>query len=117
MSTKIQKKNIILILGVLVLILISLAFKYNKYILEKDYFVYLYASCDTQVQNCFQYEDEEDYYTKMYQKAYIVERCMDGTCDMYACSQQEQDQNQCLIVECSEDTLEEGELCVNNQEI
>lgn len=109
------QKNKILIIGLLGAVLISLILKFEKYIVQKDFYAYIYAPCDQQYKSCFEYEDEQ--YVKLYQKAYIVEQCMDESCDMYACTESQQEEGVCLVVECSEDVLEEGEVCVNNQEI
>lgn len=111
-SLNTKQKNRILIIGLIAVVLVSLSFGFHKYIIQKDFFVYLYAPCDPAAQSCFEFEGEQ--YLKMYQKAYVIEQCMDGSCDMYAC---EDGQNTCLVVECSEDELEEGEVCINNIEI
>jgi hypothetical protein len=109
------QKNKIFILILIVVVLLSLLLGWNKYVIQKDFFVYVYAPCDTESSLCFEYEGEQ--YLKLYQKAYVLE-CRDGgLCDVYACSEQDQAQNKCLLVECTEDTLEEGEICINNKEI
>lgn len=94
---------------IFLLLAVLLSIKFNKYVLEKDYFLYMHVPCPEGV-ICFEYEDQQ--YVKLYRKAYKVEQChQDNTCDPLVCDEGE---DGCSYVFCSEDTLEEDEACVDS---
>jgi hypothetical protein len=97
-------KTILYILILIILILLSYNFK--KYVIEKDFLVYLQAPCTEDESKCFELDGEK--YIKVYQKAYYIESCASGECDPYQCLETED----CEIIFCSEETIEEDESCV-----
>lgn len=105
-----KNKNKI-ILGVLILLVVfSLSQKFKKYVIDNDYFVYLHAPCVAQDSTCFVYEEET--YVKVYRKAYEIKKCIDGDCDPFVCREDEQD---CMIIQCSQEELEGDEVCLDNK--
>ena len=108
-----KNKNKIILSILILLVIFSISVKFKKYVIDKDYFVYMQPAC-IEGYVCFTNEDAEEPYLKVYRKAYEVEKCMSiGGCQPDFCTQDEVD---CSITSCSEDDLEEGESCVTIDE-
>lgn len=112
-----KNKDKIILLTLLALIAFSLSLGFKKYVIDKDYYVFMHTPCVTEDSTCFSFEDEEtgesELYLKVYRKAYKVEQCMNEGCDPYACNV---DEVGCLTITCSEEDLDEGEVCNSNKE-
>ncbi|MEN9921153.1 MAG: hypothetical protein RLZZ517_131 [Candidatus Parcubacteria bacterium] len=103
-----KNKNKIIFALLLLAVVVSFSQKIKKYIFDKDYFVYMNPVC-IQGYSCFTNEDAEEPYLKVYRKAYKVQQCIElQNCQPDFCEAEEQD---CMVVTCSEDSLEEGEIC------
>jgi hypothetical protein len=107
-----KDKNKIILFVVLISIAFSLSLGFKKYVVDKDFFVYMHAPCTEIGQSCFVLDDER--YIKVYRKAYKVEECSKGACDPFVCQESESD---CQAIICSEDQLKDGEVCEVNNEI
>lgn len=109
-------KNKILFVLLIFVTCIALFLNFKKYILDKDYILYMHIPC-TETGECFLVEDalddeifNDDPYLKMYRNNQQVEYCVEtGTCDEFVCGIDETD---CEIIKCSEETIEEDEICV-----
>lgn len=105
-----KRTNKIILAVLILLVVFSLFLGFKKYVLDKDYFIYLNASC-TGEYSCFEQEEVEDPYIKVYRKAYEIQSCIDTQdCDPFVCRE---DEDTCTIIPCSEEELEDGETCVN----
>lgn len=101
-----KNKNKIILFTLLVLIAFSLSYKLKKYIIDRDYFVFMHAICKTGDRNCFSLNDT--LYYKVYRKAYKVEACLKDGCNPFICEENEPD---CITITCSENVLEDEEIC------
>ncbi|MCC7004872.1 hypothetical protein IT397_03075, partial [Candidatus Nomurabacteria bacterium] len=112
-----DKKSKILIWVMFVLIIISVAITFYRYVIKKDYIIIGHITCNPKIESCFYVPcdgsdcpTEIEYYKKISKKAYNIELCDPSTegCNPLVCKENEQD---CQINTCSLDNLEEGEKC------
>jgi len=112
-----DKKSKILMWVFIIALIISVGVTYYRYVIQRDYLIFAHAPCDPKTESCFYYECEEDdleceieYYKKIEKKAFNIELCdsEDPECQPLVCKEGEAD---CEITSCSEENLEEGELC------
>ena len=104
-----KNKNKIIFAFLLLLVVLSFSQKIKKYIIDRDYFVYMHPVC-IEGYSCFTNEDVEEPYLKVYRKAYKVQQCIDTqNCKPDFC---EQDEKDCMLITCSEEELEDGESCI-----
>ena len=118
MRIKMDAKSKILI-GLFILFVIAAGvWKYHSFFVERDFVIYTWVSCDTTTESCFAMECEEgdeecdDWaYKKMeipasetpYCDPYVDEECPEPVCEVGS---------DCIEILCSEETLEEGEMCL-----
>ncbi|MBI5133823.1 MAG: hypothetical protein HZA81_00315 [Candidatus Taylorbacteria bacterium] len=110
------KSKIITALFVLLLIGVSV-WKYKVFIVDRDFTIYGTSSCDLFNESCFAMDCSESDpecdltpYKKIEKMAYNVPRCGPlEECDELTCSQEEEG---CYMTSCSEESLEEGEVCI-----
>lgn len=102
------------------LVVIATVWKYDTFILKRDYVVYDYVSCDLALGSCFAYECAEDDeecddtpYQKIVKNASAIPLCtnyIEDACPELTCGANEEG---CEIISCSDETLEDGEYCVD----
>ncbi len=88
----------------------------KRYLIDREFQVYMHIPCSEEGR-CFLVQDaiddeifNDEPYLKMYRNNKEVEFCIEsGICDVFTCKDGEED---CEITECSEETLEDGEICV-----
>lgn len=96
--------------------------RYDQYVLKGNFYLEAYASCDPATEMCFVADcpPEEDLEcdASPYKKIEMVEReapkCLEEhTCDTFSCPA---NSGNCSVTYCSEDTLDEGEVCLEQQD-
>jgi hypothetical protein len=106
-------------LGLLLIFLVTVATvtRYADYVWAKNSMLTIYGPCDPETESCF-LASEDMAWTELqlepYKKIEIKERyapaCLqEHTCETFSCN----DLTDCTETTCSEDTLEEGEFCVD----
>lgn len=99
-------------------LLAAVGWNYSTFFNERDYLVYTEVSCDPETESCFSWvceeEDEEcddAPYKKITLTAAYAPLCdiyTDEECPEPSCSPLD---TACEVIFCSEETLEEGEIC------
>lgn len=110
------KQNKILLTIILISALVALFLNFKKYVVDKDYILYMNAPCDIEGK-CFIVKDaiddevfNDEPYLKMYRNHAKVEHCLEtGSCDVFVCEEGEEG---CEQIYCSEEMIEEGEECI-----
>lgn len=106
-------KLIVLLSSLFLLAIIG--FRYHQYIVDQNFLLYLNGPCDPANESCF-IEDcsagDESCQAVPYIKIELLAKdapnCLEEhTCESFSC----EGLNQCEITYCSEDALEEGEVC------
>ena len=112
-----DKKSKILMWVFIFSVCISVGITYYRYVIKKDYIIFVHVECNPEVDSCFYYECEEgdseceiEYYKKIEKKAFNIELCDSESpdCKPLFCAEGEKD---CTITNCSVDNVEEGEKC------
>lgn len=106
------------IFGIIVLMMIIGAIRYDQYVIQRNFILDVNTSCDPTTESCFVWDcdpktDEECDQTP-YKKVEILEReapkCLEEhECENFTC----EGKDSCTVTYCSEDTIveEEGEVC------
>lgn len=103
------------ILMILVVVVAVFGYRFNAYVLEKDYTILANTICDPLTESCFVADCDPDEdsdcdispYKKVEILAHEAPACLlEHTCEQFACSTES-----CVVTECSEEDLEEGEVC------
>jgi len=103
------------LLPVALLITVAIGvYAYFKIVEQKDYLTMVYPWCDTTIESCFAYcEEEECEEVEPYKKVLIetdrLALCIDEDCEALMC---EPGDPGCITYHCAEDMLEEGEYCL-----
>ena len=111
-----DKKSKYLLLVFAALAVAVVFFGYRTFFIERDFIVRNTIPCDPQTEVCFMSctDDvcEEDYYKKIIKNAKNIPLCNPavGECEPLVCEPREED---CEIVSCSSESVEEGEICTN----
>jgi hypothetical protein len=100
-----------------ILILVTGLTRYKDYVIARNYVVYTNVPCDTELNNCFQFDCsnldgdcDESPFTKIEIEASKAPRCLfENDCKTFFCT----DESMCTKLECNDDTVEDGELCVS----
>lgn len=101
-----DKKSALLFVIIFIAIVVALFVSYQKFINDRDFFIFAWVSCDPDVESCFLYQEEgeEDYpYKVVYRKAYAAPACEGGDCPELECSENEEEQGICYVYLCSEE--------------
>ena len=99
-----------------VLIFIAVAYHgYRVFFVERDFIINGTTECDPAFESCFAWceeECEEDYYKKITKKSSNIAVCNElfEECESLVC---EPGERGCKIIYCSEETVEESEICTN----
>jgi hypothetical protein len=105
----------LLILIILVLLAV-IVYRYDQYILKKNFLLNIAANCDPSIESCFVVncspEEDEECDQTPYKKIEILASeapmCLqEHSCDSFEC----ESGTSCVAVYCSENTLEEWEVC------
>ena len=111
-----MKRDLYLIMGLfIVLLIIVVAYRYNQYVLNKNFLLEVNATCDKNIENCFLSDCEPDMgcdptpYKKIEIQSNQSPWCMEEhTCPSFYCK----DNNTCKVTYCSATSLEDGEKCL-----
>jgi len=110
-------KTRILFLVILGMLVIALAgHNFYRYFMVRDYIVYSHTSCDPAYYSCFSMIDatgdptaNNEFYSKVTTDAAHAPKCLDEqNCKQFGCGR---DSVGCKVLYCSEETLEDGEVC------
>lgn len=119
-----MKKNSKWLLFVFAALLVSaIAWKYSVYLIERDFFITDHIPCDPALDSCFVQEcdaanmdcDPEPY-KRIEKNATNITLCpnyLTDQCPALTCEANEPD---CAVTLCSEETMEEGEVCIHTPE-
>ena len=103
--------------------LVIILYRYEQYVVEKNFMVFSHIPCDTATQSCFQVDCDsaEDStcdafaYKKITLPAREASACIyEHTCDDFRC---DSTSARCSITLCSEGVLESGERCTAQNSI
>ena len=84
-----------------------IVYRYDQYIIKKNYLLDVAVACDPAIENCFSAEDAEPY-KKVQMLASEAPICLqEHSCEDFKCTAG----TSCVITLCSADTLAEGESC------
>ena len=100
----------------LLVILITIGYRFYDYVVDKNLILSIYTPCNPSTEECFITDEENAYFDfqlEPYKKVEIVDKyapiCLEEhNCENFVCDNIES----CNITYCSEDTLEEWESCV-----
>jgi hypothetical protein len=100
------------------MILATVAFRYDQYVIKKNFVLNVATTCRAQEKNCFVMactvgEDDCDKtpYKKVTIKDYEAPKCLEEhTCESFSCDPK---WSTCSIANCAEDTIEDGEVCAS----
>lgn len=101
------------------IILVVVGIQYKRMIVDQDYILYSHVSCDPTFESCFvlncditEQDCDNTPYKKIEKKAYNAPNCdlSKPECIDLAC---EVGEESCSIILCTEDSLEEGEVCLD----
>lgn len=108
----------LVLLGILILFLAG--HNFYRYFLVKDYVVHAHTSCDPSNYSCFTLADatgsptvNNKFYSKVTTDSAHAPKCLDEqNCENFVCAR---GAVACTILYCTEQNLEEGEKCSNQQ--
>jgi len=109
-----DKKSKILIIIVSLAIVASVGVSFYKYVITKNYQIFVEIPCDPAVDNCFVRTEEDDTisnYKILSRQASNIPLCVpenNPNCRAMLC---EQDEPNCEFTTCSAEDLPEGESC------
>ncbi len=103
------------LLFTLALVVVTVAYRYDQYVLHKNYIVNAQAPCDPTTEQCFVSDCtpgdpgcDTSPYEKVTMSAAEAPACLEEhSCDSFSCA----GSLSCSIAYCSDDTLEDGETC------
>ncbi len=104
-------------------LLAAVAWNYSTFFIDRDYLVYSEISCDPEMESCFSWvcgEEDNECDDSPYKKIELAAASL-PLCDMYTneeCPEPTCNTNDetCTITYCSDETLEEGEICTDFEE-
>lgn len=111
-----SKGSIFFFSTITILLLIVIIYRFEQYQVEKNFYIYGTVACDTEFESCFGYEcaaeDAEceiSAYKKVELHASNAPKCLfENDCSSFSCTNLEN----CSETYCSEETLEDGEVCL-----
>lgn len=101
------------------MIVLTSGYRYYQYEIKKNFIIKLNTICDPNISNCFTAESEDiNFGQDPYEKVSIVAKyapvCLEEhICDHFLCPP-DLVTSKCVITYCSEDTISDGESCINN---
>lgn len=105
------------IIGIFIIFSLLVAgWGYYTFLIKRDFSIHNTTTCDPELESCFVWceegECEEDYYKKIIKNASNIDLCNPALedCEPLICEPGEEN---CQILECSEENLEEEEMCTN----
>jgi len=112
-------KVIIYVAGIVFFITLVVMASFTRYFVLKDYQLVTFTECNTDTHSCFTNDPNFDgfsFYSVPYAKVNIyapdAPACLDEhTCQGFSCDNRGED---CLVIYCSEDNLDEGEICTES---
>ncbi len=115
-----MKKNSKWLLFVFIALLVSaVAWKYSVYFLERNFLITDHVPCDPSAESCFvqdcdpiDAECDTEPYKRIEKSAAYITLCPNYLLDQCPALTCEVNEPDCVLTLCSEDTLEEGEICV-----
>jgi hypothetical protein len=118
------KKNSKWLLFVFIALLVSaVAWKYSVYFLERDFLITDHVPCDPSTESCFVQdcdlmgaECDTEPYKRIEKSAAYISLCPNYLLDQCPALTCEVNEPDCTLTLCSEETLEEGEVCVHEPE-
>ena len=118
-----DNKSKVLIVVFFTLVVVLSVWKFYVYVIKKDFIVTNYISCDPVYESCFVADCEEgddecdtEPYKKIEKNAKNIPFCDKNNVENCAELNCEEGENDCVITNCSEDVLEDGEKCVGYQQ-
>jgi hypothetical protein len=108
-------KYLLFFLGLIVLVIVG--YRYQQYVINRNFTLLVNTVCDSQTEKCFVMdcvEGEEGCDKTPYKKVELVAKdapqCLEEhTCTSFSCGKLEN----CTVSYCTEDTLEDGEVCAS----
>ena len=101
------------------LLLSAIVWKYSVYFLERDFLVTDHIPCDPAMESCFAQdcdpvdtECDQEPYKRIEKSAAYINLCPNYQQDQCPTLTCEIDEPDCTLTLCSDETLEEGEVCV-----
>jgi len=116
-----MKKNIkYLILITPILFLIVSLYRFEQYMVNKNFVIDVNTLCDPSTENCFDSTNDLSFGQNPYKKVEIIARyapkCLEEhTCESFVCPDNLNNPNDCIITYCSAETKVDGESCVNDK--
>lgn len=104
----------------ILIVIAAVGWSYYNFIIERNFIVHNYAECDPTKESCFMWcedgECEDDYYAKITKSARDIPICNEALeeCEPLIC---ELGEIGCEVIYCSEDMLDEGEICTNPSDL
>ena len=118
-----MNKNPAYLLAFIALVIIAIiGYRYNQYIVHKNFYIDVNTQCDPSVESCFAWdcdpEEDEECDNTPYKKVSILSsdapKCLEEhSCENFTC---DSNVELCEIVYCSESVLDEGEICATADE-
>lgn len=113
----IKNKNLIFLITITILIMVVIGHNFYRYFVAKDYIVHAFIECNPINHSCFKADNETSspvFKTNPYAKVEILSinapPCLEEhTCRNFSCESKD---GSCHIIYCSENSVEEGENCV-----
>ena len=105
------------IIFILLVTLIIVLYRYQQYIVSRNFTLEINTVCDAKTENCFvadcSIENDPECDTTTYKKVEILDnyapKCLEEhACEAFSC---DQIKDNCSITYCSSSTLEDGEKC------
>jgi hypothetical protein len=120
----VDTKSKVLIAAFFAVVVVATVWKYDAFVIRHDFRVYDQVPCDPITESCFAYECEEfdeecddAPFKKIEKNAKYIPLCpnyLEEECKPLSCTTGEED---CVETLCSEDVLEEGEMCVTAENV
>jgi hypothetical protein len=112
------------LLVLIILVILSVVFyRYNEYVVKKNFYIDSTISCDPSVESCFAWDCSSDEdpecddspYKKVSMVSNIAPNCLEEhACESFSCPENSGDS--CVVISCSEETLSDGEICAEAPE-
>ena len=105
---------------ILLITLIVVFYRYQQYVVDKNFILNVNTVCDPNIENCFTADclpgTDSECDTTPYKKVKILDRyapkCLEEhNCSSFSC---EKYNSNCYVTYCSPDTLENGEKCLES---
>lgn len=114
-----MKKGPVPLLIIFLLVILGIfAYRYDQYLLKQNYLIDAQVPCDPSQEQCFAVDCSDDDpecdttpYKKVEMLAAEAPACLvEEGCEAFSCSTES-----CQITFCSDDTLEDGEVCASTE--